>query len=146
MSLPFIERVYTGDSLYLTRVRLTPRVRWGQLCLHVFHRGDMDTWPHDHPFDFWTFPLSHYRERVLRRSGQVYDRTVTRWRWHYRPAEFTHRVLGKVDPFMPWEYRHLGRFYTLIWRRPKRRDWGFWADGVFVPWEDYAENWEAYNG
>lgn len=76
--------------------------------VHIFHRGDKDQDCHDHPWDFWTFPLTSYVEEVLHpvrqarltkaepppdkffRSLQV----VERFRLHYRPAEHCHRVLG----------------------------------------------------
>ena len=58
-----IERIYVPDengvtSLYLTRLHL------GHLFIHFFNRGDMDRHPHDHPWDFWTFPLTTYYEEV----------------------------------------------------------------------------------
>ena len=58
--MAIIERIYGREettTLYLLRVKLTPKTRWGQLYLHIFHRGDQDRCPHDHPWDFWTFPL-----------------------------------------------------------------------------------------
>src|SRR4051812_39357096 len=80
------------DTPFLTRVRL------GRLRMHVFHRGDADPDCHDHPWDFWTFPLTSYVEEVvdlatLRMRRQV----VPAARWSYRPAEHTHRVLGRYD-------------------------------------------------
>lgn len=33
--------------------------------IHRFHRGDKDQDCHDHPWDFWTFPLTSYVEEVL---------------------------------------------------------------------------------
>ena len=44
--------IITDGSKYMTRV-------WfGRLRVHVFYRGDADADPHDHPWDFWTFPLT----------------------------------------------------------------------------------------
>ena len=40
------------------------RVWFGRLRLHIFHRGDNDPDCHDHPWDFWTFPLTPYVEEV----------------------------------------------------------------------------------
>ena len=40
------------------------RVWFGRLRLHIFHRGDNDPDCHDHPWDFWTFPLTSYMEEV----------------------------------------------------------------------------------
>ena len=46
------------DTPYMTRWWI------GRLRLHVFHRGDQDPDPHDHPWDFWTFPFTPYVEEV----------------------------------------------------------------------------------
>ncbi len=136
---------------YLTRVYLLPRTRWGQLCLHVFHRGDLDPDPHDHPFDFWTRPLwSAYFEEVMDGYGRLSVRTVLPGRWHHRRAEHTHRVLGPSAgmrdgvPIMATDRRQ----YTLIWKAPRsqgRREWGFWVKDDralkarrFVSWKDYV--------
>jgi hypothetical protein len=80
----------------------------GRLRLHVFHRGDYDPDCHDHPWDFYTFPLTSYVEEVLERTRQARltndaplenkfyrtQRVVKRFRLHFRPAEHCHRVLG----------------------------------------------------
>jgi hypothetical protein len=100
---------------YLTVVSLTPLTRWGQLRLNIFHRGDKDPWPHDHPWDFWTFPLRGrgYLETVLRFS-RLEQQTVPGFRWTRRLAEHAHLVHTDTP------------FCTLIWIGPKRRHWGFW--------------------
>lgn len=41
----------------------------GRLRLHIFHRGDQDPDCHDHPWDFWTFPLTPYVEEVAEPTG-----------------------------------------------------------------------------
>ena len=99
-------------SPYMTRIWI------GRLRLHIFHRGDLDQDPHDHPWDFWTFPLTPYVEEVTeKRDVRVSDHVVkavgetfdfghmeTEYRterhvvmarhWTFRPAEHTHRVIG----------------------------------------------------
>lgn len=105
-----------GDP-YLTRIWF-----W-RLRLHIFHRGDLDGDCHDHPWDFWTFPLTSYLEEVVetqkrehfdRLSGSklgvlaAYERTqqvVRAFRPHFRPAEHMHRVIGPVQ-----ELPHYGGF------------------------------------
>lgn len=87
-------------SPYLTRFRL------GRLMIHVFHRQDYDD-PHDHPYDFWTFPLHSYVEEVFQKNVQwapdepvsfySYRRVVRAFRWHHRPAEFVHRIRGRYS-------------------------------------------------
>lgn len=84
------------------------RYWFGRLRLHVFHRGDYDPDCHDHPWDFYTFPLTSYVEEVLEPVRQArltkaepppekfyrVQRVVRRFRLHFRPAEHCHRVLG----------------------------------------------------
>ena len=132
--MSLITRIYGRDRMhstcYLTRVKLTPKTRWGQLYLHVFHRLDQDRDPHDHPYDFWTFPLVTYTEEVLE-DGVVRKNRVRAFRWHFRPAEYTHRMLGGPD----------GKAITFIWRKQTRRMWGFWVNGLYwVPWREYLFN------
>lgn len=126
------ERIFGRNetsSIYLVRVRLTPRTPWGQLYLHIFHRGDDDQYPHDHPWPFWTFPLTTYEERVWFPDGLVARRTVKRLRWHYRPATHTHMVL---DP-APGK-----KLVTFVWHGVKEREWGFLTyERGWVHWREY---------
>ncbi|WP_376704714.1 hypothetical protein RQ479_08185 [Mesorhizobium sp. ISC25] len=105
------------ETIYgVHREHATPfltRARIGRLRIHIFHRGDADPDPHDHPWDFWTFPLTAYVEEVvdfaLAEKVREFPRKIagnhlmTRrqivpaWRWSYRPAEHAHRVLGLYD-------------------------------------------------
>lgn len=92
--------------------RYMTRLWFGRLRLHVFHRGDTDQDPHDHPWSFVTFPFTSYVEEVTTKRpvrveadwielceegtlGYECQRVVVRaWRFHYRPATHCHRVLG----------------------------------------------------
>lgn len=141
------------DTPYLTRLML------GRLRLHIFHRGDQDPDAHDHPWDFWTFPLTPYVEEVCEArgsSGQFVTRTlrlVQSFRVSYRPATYTHRVIGRFNP------RRAGRgpvdcfgvartdarkIITIVWLGRSRRTWGFLKsrDGrwCWVAWRDYVFN------
>lgn len=116
-----------------TRVYLTPETRWGQLYLHIFHGPDPDRDPHDHPFDFWTFPFMPYGER-LGPHGSVYN-VVKAWRIHLRRATYIHRIV---------DLQSRKKVITLVWRGPKWREWGFYvlepghhALRGWVPWKDY---------
>lgn len=91
------------------------RYWFGRLRLHVFYRGDADPDCHDHPWGFWTLPLTSYVEEVVdptmtvhvaNREGvsiskvwptDTFSRVVRAFRLHYRPATHTHRVLGRYD-------------------------------------------------
>lgn len=87
----------------------------GRLRLHIFYRGDADQDCHDHPWDFWTFPLTPYVEEVVTRTTPwpatvvdtpeglrfvpiEYDKTfkvVPAFRLSFRPATYVHRVMGR---------------------------------------------------
>ncbi len=82
----------------------------GRLRLHIFHRGDQDPDCHDHPWDFWTFPLNSYVEEValpgrdlsIAKPLYFYKRRqiVPAFRLTFRPATHCHSVLGR------WNGRH----------------------------------------
>lgn len=136
-----ITRIYGRDghysTCYLTRIKLTPNTRWGRLYLHIFHRGDFDRDFHDHPYDFWTFPLRTYYERVLNlTTGRDTRNVVEAFRWHFRPAEYTHIQEGSaryqwaaagLDGPVRIEKGLGGPTVTFVWRKPTRRAWGFWV-------------------
>lgn len=131
-----VERIYgrdgEHDTLYLWRMKCTPTTRWGGLYFHVFHRGDADPDTHDHPWEFWTFPLVSYNEEVrVTKNDTVYfvRRRVRRFRLHHRRATYSHRVLSQFGG---------GRIYTFIWHGPKVRRWGFWVKGKWVHWKEYV--------
>lgn len=135
---------------YLTRIKLFFRTPWGQPYLHVFHEPDPGFAPHDHSYDFITFPLGvGYTEAVLDHVdkfeacyGGIFHRDrgtrlvpVHPWRVARRPAEHTHRVIAAER----WP------FLTLFWQGPQRRKWGHWcSDGGmirrFVYWKNYISN------
>lgn len=151
MNLPFLG-ISTIDGVegehstpYMTRILC------GRLRLHIFHRGDADPDCHDHPWDFWTFPLTAYVEEVVTRKLEAdrdYDawtpraliyssarRVVPALRWSFRPAEHMHRVIGRADG-------RTGKVVTVVWQGKPRRKWGFLRnrDGkwCWTPWKDYV--------
>lgn len=130
---------------YLTRVIL------GRLRVHIFHRGDADPDCHDHPADFWTFPLISYVEQFRDADGLLGRRVVDAFRLHHRRAEFAHRVIGRWngarfpdEPRFGRYRRHPrpvadnGQIATLVWWGKKRRDWGFHTAGGWVDWRTYT--------
>ena len=143
-----IYMVNESGSRYMTRAWL------GRLRFHYFWRGDEDPDPHDHPWDFWTFPFRSYVEEVTTRApGNGLDdpleyvthtQVVRAWRLHFRTATHTHRVLGA---WTGW-HRHQEFGYrvfndpklagpgwvpvtskrhipTIVWRSRGERRWGF---------------------
>lgn len=136
--------IHDGES-YMTRYWF-----W-RFRIHVFHRGDKDQDCHDHPWDFWTFPLTSYVEEVLQEMPQArrardikpapkfYTTTqvVKRFRAHRRSAEHCHRVLGSFEGYEESFWRGLPnalrtpkvgtrRIVTLVYQGGVRRKWGFW--------------------
>lgn len=151
--------LHEGDP-YMTRYWF-----W-RLRVHVFHRGDKDTDPHDHPWDFWTFPLTSYVEDVWYNDGGIQivnDRVspvlnrrrevVRAWRWNKRLAEHTHQVLGTFEGWqrdtvaegraVPEPRPLIGKrkIVTIVWRGAPGRRWGFWKkrEGLWC-WQD----WKTY--
>ncbi|RVH56232.1 hypothetical protein CN213_15915 [Sinorhizobium meliloti] len=134
------------DTPYMTRA-------WfGRLRLHIFHRGDADPDCHDHPWNFWTFPLTPYVEEVahLRREtimeGEpapppryfLAREVVPAFRLTYRPAEHCHRVIGRwtgerhrfggvggIFEGKPVPRADSRRIVTIVWRGGIGRRWGF---------------------
>jgi hypothetical protein len=152
------------SSRYMTRLWI------GRLRLHIFHRGDTDPDMHDHPWGFWTFPLTAYLEeaasfpiddaccelctdsdvgcRVCHLSGElnaptkIINQIVQAFKWSYRPATHTHRVLGR------WPHEFIGmnrpfhKIVTIVWTEKKSRSWGFLKNRddkwCWLPWRDYV--------
>lgn len=128
----------------------------GRLRFHIFYRGDADPDCHNHPWDFWTFPFTSYVEEVIVPDdgpalpdwGPQYQRrlqVVPAWRFSFRPATHTHRVLGKFanDYTLPYgePIPKEGKIYTLVWRSRDKQPWGFFKnrDGKWC-WQD----WKSY--
>lgn len=145
--------VYGVDKEYATP--FMTRIWLGRLRLHVFHRPDQDSDCHDHPWDFWTFPLTSYVEEVVEEHFQTYNHgsgaiinppivtyerhaNIVKAFWpHFRPAAHTHRVLGRwKGEFLydwpgkkrggdPIPFPEPGRIVTIVWRSHTKRKWGF---------------------
>lgn len=90
-----------GREPYMTRYFV------GGFRLHIMHRGDAGRGPHDHPWWFITFPLNSYVEEVAyehwnedehRMELRTRINLVKRFRFYFRPARYTHRILGPLDP------------------------------------------------
>lgn len=141
--------IITDGAPYMTRA-------WfGRLRVHVFYRGDADQDPHDHPWDFWTFPLRSYVEEVTVASGYtdtVLAEYITRRQVVpafgpvFRPATHTHRVIGPYSGYVRdgfgylircgarrantlgpsfWPEDEPGKIVTVVWRSEFKRKWGF---------------------
>lgn len=119
-----------NHELYLRRVFLTPRTKIGGLYFHIFHRGDQDRDPHDHPWAFVTFPFQSYWEKVFRDDGSYVLNRVKGWRLHHRPAAYRHRVIGREYIEVRGDYVQKPgdkKLYTLVWHGVGVNSWGFWV-------------------
>ena len=118
------------------------------LRLHRFWRGDDDRASHTHPWWFITFPLTSYIELVYHKGKPARPcmRNVTAWRFHYRPANYEHFVLGRQ---WWWASRAHAPWWTIVLTGPKQSSWGFYpfddtstawrqATGKFVNWKDWT--------
>lgn len=131
-----VKNIY-GDkvgTLYMRRFFLTPRRFPLQLMLHVFYRGDEDPDPHDHPWAFWTYPLSRlgYYEHVMEPDGTVLANYTPGRTWTKREKNYTHRVIGPIHKWDGDGLPHLKSkpwsMWTLVVRETKvSQDWGFWV-------------------
>lgn len=141
------QKIYGEDGVH--RTPYMTRMIIGRFRFHLFHRGDADPDHHDHPWGFWTFPLRSYVEEVTRlnvgEEPRVEFNVVRAFRFHYRPATYTHRVLGvsKTPKDLFDDFYKPGKIPTLIWTdKGPRRKWGFLKnrDGqwCWVPWREYV--------
>lgn len=133
----FVYQTIGEGSPYMTRLLI------GRLRLHIFHRGDGDADPHNHPWSFVTFPLTSYAEEVTHLAP---DGTLTRttevvraWRLHRRKAAYLHRVLGPL----PSNRLFAGKIVTLVLRGRDKQRWGFLKtrDGrsCWQTWSEYSQ-------
>jgi hypothetical protein len=138
------------DSPYRTKIQLPFGWR-----LHKFYRADLDRAWHDHPNHFWTFPFSDYAEELLDpATGQIEINVVKAWHWHYRPATYIHRLIGRTKTvFTRPKPHHVGvcgrhvhdprPHWTLVKEiLPEFRAWGFYVEQPgghfdYIPWRKY---------
>lgn len=122
-----------GLHPHLPRLNLTVH-RAGnrrQLFIHKICRSDEDLWTHDHPWSFTSLILwrGYYEETfknpqapvpVRRKLDRKYPGMILN-----RKAEHRHRVLLDEKKGPAW---------TLVWTSGKKRSWGWWVQGNFIPW------------
>lgn len=99
------------------------KTRLGKVLLHHFLPNADDRAEHDHPSSFVTVVLAG--GYVDYADGRPNDR-LHAGSVRFRPAEHTHRT--RVGPRGCW---------TLVLMGPKRREWGFWKDGIWWPWREH---------
>lgn len=98
---------------YLIRLTFFKFRGWS-LKLHVILKSDDDRALHDHPWWFVTLPLVNgYVECWKDKNGLTRVHIVKPWRFYFRPAHWTHRLV-LINPAV-----------TLVLTGPMKRDWGF---------------------
>ena len=117
---PTGEKLFGKHTIITDGVPYMTRYWFGRLRLHIFYRGDADD-PHDHPWDFKTFPFMPYVEDVFYEVGtndgeppilRRQRRVVPAWQWSFRKAEFRHVVLGRYSGHVSKRY-HFGNTATI---------------------------------
>jgi hypothetical protein len=104
-----------SGSPYLTRYVVEEFPDGSGIYLHFIHRSDSDREFHDHPWDFRSFIVrGGYIEHTPEGSREFYPGS-----WNVRQAEQLHRL----ELFCPEDT------ITILFRGPKRREWGFKAIG-----------------
>lgn len=119
------------------------KFRGFQLCLHKWLRSDDDRALHDHSGDSISVILNHgyieiERTQVVGSYGMTY-RDATHFRrpfWPiFRKAETPHRVVLDFMSAPVW---------SLWFRWPPRRDWGFHCPKGWRHWQEYVSNRQDY--
>jgi hypothetical protein len=139
--------------LNLTRVRKDG----GMVLLHKFVRSDADRELHDHPWSFtslilWRGYFEEVEDMVKLWSSEKND-------WIEVPG--CEVDLTSLTGLMPFELSHRERrwpltvlrrkathrhrvhlidekpSWSLVFTEAKNRSWGFWRNGIFIPWREF---------
>jgi hypothetical protein len=104
-----------------------------QVYLHHILRSDADRELHDHPWNFLAVMLwrGYVEETEHPKCTAKPPCTQLRRKWPgmalFRRAEHRHRVLLVNGPA-----------WSLVFTSSKRRSWGFWRAGAFIPWRSFV--------
>lgn len=110
------------EQLY--RWHLIPKNRIFNIYLHKILKSDEARALHDHPWWSLSIPLSGQMHEV-NQNGLV---KISKWVPAFRKATHQHRLIVK-DPV--WTLFITGRVV---------RKWGFWPNGVFVPYRKFLNS------
>jgi hypothetical protein len=130
--------VHKNDP-YLTRWIMY--LGWINLRLHKFYRGDLDRASHTHPWWFITFPFTDYKETLYHHGRPTESRVVERFKFHFRRADFEHKVNYPLKRRVSLNHFKVWRpstepFWTFVIAGALFHDWGFYTpDGKFIPWK-----------
>lgn len=121
-----------GHGEYLFRWYVAHRNRQGNVYFHVQTASDPERPLHDHPWDNTSVILSGgYDEIICMEPDNSECPTVTVQRRAgdviHRPATWGHRLI------LPEGFKYT---MTLFVTGPKVREWGFWHNQEFTPYQD----------
>lgn len=133
---PDLEIAPRGEP-YLYRWHVVPRNDVANVYLHVQIADDPERPLHDHMYDNQSVVLAGgyeetYAHVVPSRDnlGMSHTRIVPKGATVHRKAEEAHRL--RLLPQVPYTI-------TLFSTGPRRREWGFWLEGGWVPWHAVTE-------
>lgn len=118
-----------------------PRAFWRGFGIYV-HKFVGDDWSrdlHDHPKRFISIGLYGAYVEEVPSSAEL--------RAHYRDDTLVNETLYRAPWIRTFPASHIHRLRLLADRRPcwtlvivlrSVREWGFWHEGVFIPWRDYV--------
>lgn len=116
---------------YLYRWTLFAWKRFGYgVYVHHFVGNDWSKDFHDHPKRFVSIGLAG---RYIEETPEGERAYTSPWIRTF-PANHIHR-LRLVNKRSCW---------TLVIVLRAVRPWGFWYDGVFIPWRDYVKGWASH--
>lgn len=130
------KEIHVRNELYMVRWRIF-RSPWFGIYLHHILRSDGDRELHDHPFSFislilWGGYLEERPDCPLKYRGFL--------SLAFRRAEDLHRVsLYPLAPFDPARCGLERPAWTLVFRGPIKRKWGFQTADGWVNSHDFFE-------
>lgn len=121
-----------GHGEYLFRWHVVPRNREANVYFHIQTASDPERPLHDHPWDSTSVILAGGYDEIINEMpmvSKVHERTMQRMPGDviHRPAQWAHRLI--LPTAVPYSM-------SLFSTGPKVRDWGFWTQEGFVPYND----------
>lgn len=117
------------EDPYMRRWHLIPRNKVFGAYLHHFRHSDDDRALHDHPW--WNLSVlleGEYTEHTIGAGGVHHREVLKAGAWKFRFAKAAHRV-----------ELHNGECWTLFWRGPVIREWGFHCPMGWRHWKQYSK-------
>lgn len=119
-----------NEPIYLRRYYLISTPYFG-IYLHNIRMPDRDEHLHDHPWNFTSIILrGGYTEELSFEPDAglptVYDNWFNRFSRHSVAATTAHAIRAILP-----------NTWTLVLVGKRQREWGFWVDGVLIPWKRY---------